>query len=118
MSQSFAFMVEVNDLTSSVIWTRGGDALTPVESTAAATLTLDATHYTVIGTLAGNQTFTLPDAVGIGGRIYNIKKTGASGLLTIDTTSSQTIDGSLTAILNTQYENLTVQSDGANWIIL
>lgn len=87
-------------------------------STAAATLTLDATHFTVVGTLAGAQTFTLPDATAVAGRVYNIKKTGASGTLTVDTTSAQTIDGALTALLATQYDNITVQSDGANWLII
>lgn len=90
----------------------------PLVSTAAATLTLDGTHFTVVGTLAGAQTFTLPTAVGITGRIYNIKKTGASGTLTVDTTSSQTIDGSLTFANSTQYLSITVQSDGANWLII
>jgi len=87
-------------------------------STASATLTLDATHFTVVATLAGAQTFTLPTAVGIAGRIYNIKKTGASGLLTVDGDGTETIDGALTFTTSTQYESVTVQSDGSNWIII
>jgi len=87
-------------------------------STASATLTLDATHFTVVATLAGTQTFTLPTAVGIAGRIYNLKKTGASGTTTLDGAGIETIDGALTFVTTTQYESVTVQSDGANWIII
>jgi hypothetical protein len=82
-----------------------------------ANYTLDATNYTVECT-ANSFTITLPTAVGITGRIYNIKNTG-NGTITINTTSSQTIDGQTSgAITLAQYENLTVQSNNANWIIL
>jgi len=79
--------------------------------------TLLATDFTANVTATGNTTTTLPTAVGIAGRIYNIKNTGG-GIVTIDTTSSQTIDGGLTAVLSTQYQSITVQSDGTNWIII
>jgi len=89
-----------------------------ITSTASSTLTLDDTHYTVVGTLAGAQIFTLPTAVGIAGRIYNIKKTGASGTLTVDGDGAETIDGAATFAMAAQYDKVTVQSDGANWIII
>lgn len=66
---------------------------------------------------ATGQTFTLPTAVGITGRIYTIKLT-ASGSSTIATTSSQTIDASTTYSLSAQYKYVSVQSDGANWMII
>lgn len=78
--------------------------------------TLDATDYTVNCT-ANSFTVTLPTAVGCAGRVYVIKNSG-TGVITIDTTSSQTIDGSLTQTLSIQYECITVQSDGANWIVI
>lgn len=78
--------------------------------------TLTASDYTVDCT-ANTFTITLPTAVWIEGRIYNIKNSG-TGVITINTTSSQTIDGGTTATISTQYENITVQSTGANWIIL
>lgn len=78
--------------------------------------TLDATDYTVDCT-SGTFAVTLPTAVGITGRIYVIKNSG-TGPITIDTTSSQTIDGSLTQTLAVQYSEFTVQSNGANWLIL
>jgi len=82
----------------------------------ATSITLSASHYTVNVTATG-QTITLPTAASITGRIYTIKLT-ASGTGTVATTSSQTIDGSTTYSLSAQYKYVTVQSDGANWIII
>jgi hypothetical protein len=68
---------------------------------------------------SGAITVTLPSAVGINGQQFNIKAMDISGgNVTVATTSSQTIDGGTTATLTTQYENITVHSDGANWVIL
>jgi Pectate lyase superfamily protein/Major tropism determinant N-terminal domain len=75
-----------------------------------------ATDYTINCT-SGTFTTTLPTAIGITGRVYNIKNSG-TGVITIATTSAQTIDGSTTAVLSVQYTSLNVQSNGANWIIL
>jgi len=53
------------------------------------------------------------------GQTFTIKKIDASGnAVTLGTTSSQTIDGSTTFSLPTQYKYVTVVSDGANWIIV
>lgn len=53
------------------------------------------------------------------GKILNIKKTDSgAGRVIIDGNGTQTIDGDLTKTLTTQYENLTIQSDGSNWHIL
>jgi len=75
------------------------------------------TDYTIDCTGNGTFTVTLPTAANIAGRIYVIKNSG-SGVITVATTSSQTIDGSTTNSLSTQYSRVTVQSNGANWIIL
>lgn len=72
--------------------------------------------YSVNVTATG-QTITLPTAVGRTGKVYVIKLT-ASGTGTVATTSSQTIDGSTTYSLTAQYKYVTVQSTGANWIII
>lgn len=65
-------------------------------------------------------TVTLPTAIGITGKVYKIKKTDASltNIITVATTSAQTIDGVTTTTLNTQYEMIEVVSDGANWQLL
>lgn len=62
-------------------------------------------------------TVTLPTAVGITGKIFVIKNSG-SGVITIATTSSQTIDGATTQTLSVQYQSYKVQSNGANWILI
>lgn len=77
--------------------------------------TLDATDY-YIDCTSGTYNVTLPTAVGITGRAYVIKNSGV-GTITIDTTSSQTIDGAATQTLSTQYASFTIFSDGANWKI-
>ena len=76
-------------------------------------------------TAVGNQnlyfasntiTITLPTAIS-NTNSYVIKNVG-TGTITINTTSSQTIDGSLTAPIRVQYLSLTLVSDGANWNII
>ena len=65
---------------------------------------------------SGTINITLPTAVGNTNN-YVIKNVG-TGVITIDTTLSQTIDGSLTALIKVQYLSLTLISDGANWNII
>jgi len=84
-----------------------------------ANYTLTTSDYTVDCT-SGTFTITLPTAVGTSGygQIFNIKNSG-TGIITINTTSSQTIDGQASgAITLNQYDNLMVQSNNTNWIIL
>jgi len=88
----------------------------PTYVATAVSLTANATQSTINVTATG-QTITLPTAVGIQGKVYVIKFT-AVGSVTVATTSAQTIDGATTAVLSTQYESITVQSTGANWIII
>jgi hypothetical protein len=65
---------------------------------------------------SGTINITLPTAVG-NTNYYTIKNVG-TGTITVNTTSSQTIDGSTTAPIKIQYLSLTVISDGANWNII
>jgi hypothetical protein len=79
--------------------------------------TLQATDNVIECTTA-NQTITLPSAVGLQGKTYNIKVTGAI-TVTLATTSGQTIDGNASGTLFLyQWDNLTVISNNSNWIIL
>ena len=64
----------------------------------------------------GNFTTTLPTAVGVTGKNYTIKNTG-TGVVTIATTSSQTIDGVTTYVIRTTNSGVTLISNGANWLI-
>jgi hypothetical protein len=67
---------------------------------------------------AGAITVTLPDATTTF-NFYTIKKTDATGtVVTVNTTSSQTIDGGSTASLKVQYVSITVASDGSNWYVI
>lgn len=77
-------------------------------------LTLDEFNHRVLATAA--CTITLPTAIGasVEGREYSIK--AAVNGVTVDTTSSQTIDGDLTKELSAG-ACLVVFSDGANWRI-
>lgn len=69
-----------------------------------------------INCTANTFTVTLPTAVGITGKKYTITNTG-SGIITLATTSSQTIQGELTQLI---YKNETfdVMSTGSNWIVI
>lgn len=85
-----------------------------------ANYTLTASDTIVLGNAtSGPLTFTLPSAVGLEGREFKIKKTDTSAnAITINTSSSQTIDGGPTVSLASQWQYLNVVSDGTNWLIL
>jgi hypothetical protein len=71
----------------------------------------------VINCTANTFTVTLPTAVGVAGKQYCVKNSG-TGVITIATTSAQTIDGLTSRALAVQYESFWVMSNGANWIII
>ena len=70
----------------------------------------------VYNVTSGTFTLTMPTAVGNTNR-YTIKQSG-TGVLTIATTSSQTIDGQSTDTIDAQYQSIDLISDGSNWIIV
>jgi hypothetical protein len=70
----------------------------------------------VIDCISGTFTVTLPTAAGITGQQFIIKNSGA-GSITVDPDGSQTIDGSTTQVLS-QYDSITIVSNGTNWIII
>ncbi len=90
-----------------------GMSLPFVEKSAAYTLS---TSDYMVNCTANTFTVTLPTAVGMIGKLYEVKNTG-TGLITVTTTSGQTIDGSTTQELN-QYDAILVQSNGANWVVV
>lgn len=65
---------------------------------------------------SGTTTITLPTAVG-NTNLYTVKNVGVD-TVTVDTTSSQTIDGSLTAPMPVPNTSLTFISDGTNWNVI
>jgi hypothetical protein len=78
------------------------------------------TDYGVICNAAGGAfTVTLPDSTTVAGQRYLIKKTDTTAnIVTVNTTSSQTIDGVLTRKIGLFNDYLIVLSDGANWIVI
>jgi lysophospholipase L1-like esterase len=68
---------------------------------------------------AGPVTITLPTAVGIQGRSFQIKKTDASAnACTVATTGAQTMDGASSVPLTAQYASKKVESDNSNWQVI
>jgi hypothetical protein len=95
-----------------------GAAFSYVAKTAAYMVT--ATDYTVAANAStGALSITLPTSVGITGKVYVVKKMDSTAnVVTVATTSSQTIDGATTRALSLQYDAISVQADGANWIVI
>ncbi|MEO7306858.1 MAG: hypothetical protein ABIR78_09980 [Ferruginibacter sp.] len=83
--------------------------------------TATATDNTLIFTGTTAATVTLPDATTCPGRVYAIKNASVTSplpVLTIATTSAQTIDATVSWLLNDPKEMITVSSDGTNWNII
>ena len=75
---------------------------------------------TAINLLSAGNVYMYENVLGYEfGRIINIKKIDSGvGSVVISADGSDTIDGSATKTLTTQYQNITIQSDGSNWHIL
>lgn len=68
---------------------------------------------------AAPATVNLPSAQQQRSRIIRVKKTDSSGnSVTIAAAGSETIDGSSTSTLASQYDTKSVYSDGINWWIV
>lgn len=78
------------------------------------------TDYTIrVNAVANAVTITLPNATTNIEKIYVVKRVDSSAnIVTINTTSSQTIDGSLSVTISTQYKSLMFQSNGTSWDII
>ena len=87
------------------------------DKTAAYTLTATDSTVSASGS-AATFALTLPTAVGCTGRVYTLKRKNSTNNITVNTTSSQTIDGVTSKSLDSAYAFITVQSDNANWNII
>ena len=105
----------------------GGSQLPPEVKTVSTTATLSLTPsnastynaieviYTATGSSA--YTVTLPTAASIEGKKIHVKRL-ATANITVDGDGSETIDGSATFVLTSQYSSVTLISDGTNWLII
>ncbi len=95
----------------------GGSVKMSLVSETATYTALTTDHTILCG--AGNESFTvtLPAASGVTDIIYNIKNIG-TGTITVDGNAAETIDGSATAVISTQFASITIQCDGSNWHII
>ena len=93
-------------------------ALSNVSKTSSYTATAS-DHSLFCDATSGNLTITLPSATGCAGRVYVIKKIDSgANLVTIGCSGSETIDGASNYQLSSQYESITMQSNGSNWYII
>ena len=86
-----------------------------------ASYTLTTSDGTVTFDASGaSRVATLPTAVGNTNQFTIIKIDTSTNTVTINTTSSQTINGRASAdiVLAAYQDRITVQSDGANWVII
>ena len=80
--------------------------------------TAEINEFILVSTSTVDITITLPTAVGITGQQINVCKIDSNSYdVIVNTTSSETIIGSLTQTISNQWSNATFVSDGANWII-
>lgn len=65
------------------------------------------------------RTITLPPAASVKFIVYTIKKVDATAnVVTIDANGGELIDGVLTQLLVAQWQSVTIQSDGTQWLII
>jgi hypothetical protein len=78
---------------------------------------VDTDGTVLVDASSGAVTATLPSAVGIQGKKFIVKCVDATNIATLDGDGSETIDGAANITL-ALWEVVTVQSDGANWLIV
>lgn len=73
-------------------------------------------HKTFLFTGSSTQTYDLIDAKHNPGLAQTFKLEG-TGAVTLTPVAGQTIDGQSSFVLATQYSQITVMSDGSNWLV-
>lgn len=85
-------------------------------SDASSPYSADANTIILCDTASGNVTVNLP-AAAFGSRI-TVKKLSTPNTVTIDGDGAETIDGAATATLSSQWESMTIISDGTAWFTI
>jgi hypothetical protein len=86
--------------------------------TGAYTIVAATDDYISADAAGGAFSVTLPTAVGVTKPLTIKRMNSGANNVTVATTSSQTIDGATTYVLDQQYQSITVVSTNANWIIV
>jgi hypothetical protein len=84
------------------------------------TYSAEATDSTILCNATGAAfTVTLPKAASCKGHVLILKKVDASGnAITVDGNGAETVDGAANYPLAAQWDSVTVQSDGTNYVII
>lgn len=101
------------DITVSATGGGGGGTVRSINSISVDTSAGSTSGTDYVYLVSGTTTLTLPDATA-NTNLYTVKNVG-TGVVTIATTSAQTIDGSLTIVMPVQYTAVDLISDTANW---
>ena len=112
----------INTVTGQLQEVSSGDAIengTPNIITQFGFYTVTATDHTIILDVSSSHNLILLPAADYTGGIVVIKRIDASAnITTIFPDGSETIDGLASYGISTQYESITIQSDGSNWHII
>lgn len=109
--------------TLGVKWAAAGGGGNLTVATKTANYTLTTSDQVILANASGGAfTLMLPTAIGATGYVYNLKRIDSTfaNAVTLNTTSSQTIDGYASGVLNlaTLNEEIQLMSDGSNWQVL
>ena len=107
---------------SGVAWedAAGGGGDLTIVTTSSATYSLTTYNTMVIVDSSSNAVeVDLPTASGNAGKTVDVlAKSGSTNAVTIDPNGSETINGSAASrVINVNYSNITLVSDGTNWVI-
>lgn len=91
----------------------------PLKTLSAAGTLTSVDHIVLCDATNGGFTVSLPAASNSASRVYHIKKIDSTGsVITVDPNASETIDGSSTLSISTQYESYNIISTGTDWYII
>lgn len=99
-----------------VLWrSPGGGAAYSMSTISGVTTISTLTNHSLFACSSASYTITLPTAASSTGFILILKRTSTGAVITIDGDGAETIDGSATVTLNSQYDSETLISDGTSW---